>query len=173
MAQYIKQIINAGSEKVIINTAAVETPELITEAANLFGSQSVIVSIDVKKNIFGKYKVYTKNGTKSTNLAPIKHAQNMEKLGAGEIMINSIEKDGTLSGYDIDIINQICNSVDIPVIACGGCGKYEDLTDAVKLGNASAVAAGSIFVFHGARKAVLVNYPDRELLGNLFSFFNY
>ena len=120
--EHIKNLIAAGAEKAIINSYAIERPDFVTETANRFGSQSVVVSIDVKKNFFGKYEVYIKSGKIATGLDPVACAKEMEKRGAGEIFLNSIDKDGTMSGYDINLIEKVSKSVDIPVVACGGAG---------------------------------------------------
>ena len=164
----IKNILGAGAEKVVINSYSVLNPELIAEASKLFGKQSIMISIDVKKNFWGQYKICIKSGKKSTKIDPVKHAIEVEKLGAGEILINSIDHDGTMSGYDIELAKSIVDAVSIPVIVCGGAGKLEDLKNAFYEANASALAAGSMFVFHGPRRAVLVNYPERNELEKLF-----
>ncbi len=164
----IKEIINAGAEKVVINTYAVENPEFIKQASEEFGTSTIVVSIDVKKKIFGKKQVYTMGGTKSTGLSPIEFAQLMQKQGAGEIIITSIEKEGLMSGYDLDLIKQVSEAVEIPVVASGGAGELDDFSKAVNESYASAVAAGSMFVYHGPRKAVLVNYPNVIELNNIF-----
>ena len=160
----IRTLVNAGAEKVAINTSAVENPELIKEAAGIFGTQSIVVSIDVKKNWLGKYNVYTNCGTKKTDLEPVAFAKQMQEYGAGEILVNSIDKDGTMSGYDINITRQISDAVNIPVIACGGGGKVEDFKEVVIEGGASAAAAGSYFVFHGKKRGVLISFPEKEEL---------
>jgi cyclase len=166
--QNIKEIVNAGAEKVIINTYAVENPDFIRQAADTFGSSTIVVSIDVKKKIFGKKKIYILNGKKSTGLDPVSFAKLMEEKGAGEIIINSIDNDGTLVGYDLELIREVSKAVKIPVIAAGGAGSLDDFKKAVNESYASAVAAGSMFVFHGARRAVLVNYPNIQELRNIF-----
>ncbi|MBC36026.1 MAG: imidazole glycerol phosphate synthase subunit HisF [Bacteroidetes bacterium] len=163
----IKAVINAGAEKVIINTYAVENPEFIKEASDMFGSSTIVVSIDVKKDLFGRKKVYTVGGNKSTGLDPVEFACKMEEYGAGEIIINSIDKDGTMSGYDLTLIEEIAKSVKIPVVAAGGASKLNDFKQATEV-FASAVAAGSMFVYHGPRKAVLINYPSEKELYSLF-----
>lgn len=167
----IKQIraaLAAGAEKVVINTSSVVNPSLIKKSANMFGSQSIVISIDVAKNFWGKYEVFILSGTKGTKLDPVEHAKHMQELGAGEIFLNSMEKDGTMEGYDIEIIKKISDSVNIPVVASGGAGKLEDFKDAIYNGHASATAAGSFFVFHGNRRAVLINYPEKRELTVLF-----
>lgn len=165
----VKEIIKAGAEKVVLNSSAVTNPKLVRESADMIGSSSVVVSIDAKKKLFGKYEVFTESGTKASGLEPVLHAKNMEKFGAGELIINSIDKDGTMEGFDLELVKQVSEAVSIPVIACGGAGKLSDFSEAVKIGKASAVAAGSMFVFHGKKRAVLINYPTRNELENLFS----
>lgn len=142
----IRRLLAVGADKVIINTAAILNPELIKDAANKFGSQCVVVSLDVKK-IGGEYEVYIYSGAKSTKINPVSFAKNSEKLGAGEILITSIDRDGTMSGYDIELTKMISEAVSIPVIASGGAGSYEDVYSAINQGRASAIAAASIFQF--------------------------
>ena len=164
----IEELLKAGAEKVILNNITVKKPNLIKEAAEVFGNQSIVISIDVKKNLFGKKTIWIKDGSENTKLAAIDHAKKVEELGAGEIIINSIDNDGVMQGYDIELIKSISNSVAIPVVACGGAGGLNDLKDAFQYGNASALAAGSMFVFHGPRRAVLINYPEKNELLKLF-----
>lgn len=163
----VKNIIQSGAEKVILNTYAIENHDFITDVANSIGSQSVVISIDTKKKMFGGYEVYSHSGLKKTGLNPIDFAMLAEQKGAGEIFINSIDKDGTMQGYDIDLVQKISDSVSIPVIACGGAGKFEDLVTLHDKGGASALSAGSMFVFHGKHRAVLVNYPAQNQLKKL------
>ena len=141
----IKKIIHAGAEKVVINTAAVDDPGLLTKGAKQFGSQCIVVSIDAFQRDDGKYEVFTKSGSKPTGLDPVFWAQKVEKLGAGEILINSINHDGVMDGFDTKLIKLVSDAVSIPVIAAGGAGTPEHFVEAVQKGNASAVAAGSIF----------------------------
>lgn len=149
----IRRLLEAGADKVLINTAAVETPEIIREAANIFGSSTIVVSIDAKKidshdgRNNQKYEVYIKNGKCPTGLDPIKWAKKAEELGAGEILITSIDQEGTMNGYDLQLIKSISDNVSIPVIANGGAGKLEDFYEAITFAEASAVAAASIFHF--------------------------
>lgn len=159
----IKEILYNGIEKVIINKAAHTNPSLIAEAANLFGNQSVVVSIDVKKTFLKGYRVFTDNGKKNTGLSPVDFAITAQKLGAGEILLNSIDKDGTFSGYDTVLIEQITKALTIPVIALGGATTVQDFIAARKAG-ASALAAGSMFVFQRPHRAVLISYPTRKEL---------
>lgn len=157
-----KKILSIGFEKIIINTAAIETPSLITEIAENFGSQSVIVSIDVKKSLNGNYFIYSHDGTLKTKLNPLVWAKQVEEAGAGELLITSMDRDGTWKGYDLGIIKQIADEVVIPVIANGGAGCLNDISRAVKEGNASAVALGSMVVYQQKGMGVLVNFPDKN-----------
>ncbi len=157
MAQ-VKEIFYNGVEKVIFNTAALEQPALITATAGQFGSSSTVVSIDVKRSLLGGYKIYAANGQKNTGKDPVVFAREMESAGAGEIFINSVDADGTMAGYDVNLVKKIAEAVSVPVIACGGAGSMQHFKQAIEAG-ASAVAAGSFFVFHGKHKAVLITYP--------------
>jgi cyclase len=164
----IKKIINAGAEKVIINTHAVENPSFIKQASEEFGSSTIVVSMDVKKKLFGKKQLYTHGGNFPSGIYPIDFAQLMEEKGAGELILNSIEQDGTMAGYDLELIETVSKAVSIPVVAAGGAGQLDDFKNAVNDAYASAVAAGSMFVYHGPRRAVLINYPNQLLLNKLF-----
>ncbi|MFD0964605.1 AglZ/HisF2 family acetamidino modification protein [Pseudofulvibacter geojedonensis] len=166
--EQIKKIIASGAEKVSINTAAFTNPELITEAANIFGSSTIVVSIDVKKDLFGKKRVYVSSGKKNTKMDPVVYSKKMEALGAGEILLNSVDKDGTMTGYDLDLIKSVSEAVSIPVIACGGVGTINHFSLAIKQAKASAVAAGSFFVYQGPRKAVLISYPSQQELKEIY-----
>ena len=158
----VKTILGLGIEKVIINTQAVENPDFVSDVANFAGNQSTVVSIDVKKGLLGRYEVRINRGTKSTGLDPVEFAKTMEKQGAGELMLCSIDRDGTMKGYDIDLIKRITTAVMIPVVACGGARTVRDLSAAIKQGGASAAGAGSMFVFNGPHRAVLISYPNIE-----------
>ena len=158
----VKTILGLGIEKVIINTQAVENPDFVSDVANFAGNQSTAVSIDVKKGLLGRYEVRINRGTKSTGLDPVEFAKTMEKQGAGELMLCSIDRDGTMKGYDIDLIKRITTAVMIPVVACGGARTVRDLSAAIKQGGASAAGAGSMFVFNGPHRAVLISYPNIE-----------
>jgi len=158
----IRRLLSIGIEKIILNTSAVENPSLIRAAADHAGSSSVVVSMDVKKNFLGKYEIFTRSGKKGTGLDPVKYAVEMEKLGAGELFINSIDRDGTMQGYDVDLIKRVTDVSSIPVVACGGAGKLQDLADAINIGGASAAAAGSLFVFQGPLRGVLISYPSQD-----------
>jgi imidazole glycerol-phosphate synthase subunit HisF len=167
----IKTILNAGVEKVILNSNAINNLNFIKEASDIFGSQSIVVCIDFKKSN-SSYEVFTHGGTIPTGLTPLDVAKNIEKAGAGEIILNSIDRDGTREGYDIYLIKQISESVQIPVIALGGAKDSGDFIKAIKEGKASAVAAGSTFVFIGKKNAVLINYPDKKEMKDCFKFIN-
>lgn len=154
-------ILNNGIEKVILNKSAHTQPGLIADISGAFGAQSVVISIDVKKDWFGKYRVYTDNGSRNSGKDPVSFARDCEWLGAGEILLNSIERDGTYQGYDLDIINMVSRAVSIPVVACGGAGSIQDFKFALNA-HASAVAAGSMFVFQRPHNAVLISYPSEK-----------
>jgi len=162
-------LFNLGFEKIVINSCAVENPHFVEVASSRFGSQSVVVSIDVKKSLFGKYEVYTHAGSRRTRFEPADFARRVQSMGAGELILNSIDQDGTMSGYDLDLITRVASCVKIPVVACGGAGKLTDFADAVNQGGASAVAAGSMFVFQGKHRAVLITYPPAEALKRLIT----
>lgn len=163
-----KQILALGVEKIVLNSYAVENPDFITKAADSFGSSSVVVCIDVKKSLWGKYEVWTHGGRQRTKLDPVQHAMTMANKGAGEIVVNSIDLDGTMAGYDLRLISAVSRAVQIPVIASGGAGKVEHLAEAIKLGEASAATAGSMFVFQGKHRAVLISFPDLSTRKALF-----
>ena len=163
----IGMLFRIGFEKVSINAAAVDHPELIGEAAKVYGSQSIVGAMDVGKNLFGKAVVKAENGTRSTKYSPKEYAKRLEEAGVGEIFLNSITQDGMMAGYDCELIREVADCVQVPVIACGGAGNLQDCKRAIDSG-ASAAAAGSIFVFWGVNKAVLINYPDSAETAELF-----
>jgi imidazole glycerol-phosphate synthase subunit HisF len=164
----IEKIIKSGAEKIVINTQAFLQKNFIREAAEQFGSSTIVVSMDVKKGLFDSYSLYIKGGTKNTGKNPVEYAREMEDAGAGEIFVNSIDRDGVMEGYDLGLIKNVSGAVKIPVIACGGAGKLDDFRAAIQQGGASAVAAGSFFVFHGRRRAVLITYPSYSEISSLF-----
>lgn len=164
----IGTLFRIGFEKVSINAAAVDHPELINDAAKVYGSQSIVGAMDVGKNLFGKAVVRAENGARGTKYSPKEYAKRLEEAGAGEIFLNSITQDGMMAGYDCELIKEVADCVRIPVIACGGAGNLKDCKKAIDSG-ASAAAAGSIFVFWGANKAVLINYPDSAETAELFA----
>lgn len=164
----IRNILKVGVEKVIINTQAVENKDFIRQAVERHGSSTICVSIDVKKNFWGKYEIHIQGGRKNTKIDPVRFAVEMDRAGAGELMINSIDRDGTRKGYDLELIKKITDEVGMPVIACGGADTISDFGAAVNTAGASAVAAGSIFVFHGKHRAVLISYPDQGEIKKIF-----
>ncbi len=143
----IHALLKIGADKVAINTQAALTPDIVTKGAKEFGSQCIVASIDVKETAKNKYEVFTHCGKTSTGLDPVEWAKEMEARGAGEILVNSIDRDGTEEGYSIPLIRRIADAMNIPVIAAGGAGSLDDFVKAVKEGHASAVAASSIFLF--------------------------
>jgi imidazole glycerol-phosphate synthase subunit HisF len=162
--QDMKTLYELGFEKICLNTAACRNPDLVGEAAEAFGSQSVVISLDVRKKLFGGYEVVTQSGGEKTGKDPVSMAREMESRGAGELIVNSIDRDGTMQGYELGLIRQVAEAVNIPIVACGGAGSVSDLAQAAGDGGASAVAAGSMFVFQGPHRAVLINVPSRDEL---------
>lgn len=160
-------LFNLGADKICFNSVAYTNPQIIAEAAKIYGNQSVLVSVDVRKPLFGGYKLYSSAGTVAQKVSLVDHLKYMQDLGAGEIILNSIDNDGVMKGFDKSLITQASSALSVPLVAIGGAGKPEDLVDAIDAG-ASAVAAGSMFVFHGRHKAVLITYPSRTLLKVLF-----
>lgn len=142
-----REILRSGADKISINTAAVANPGLVSEISKKFGRSTVVVSIDYKLNSKGKNEVFINRGQQSTGLEPLAWAKKAEELGAGEILLTAIDKEGTMTGYDLDMIKSVSEAVSIPVIASGGVGSVQDFVDGIKIGGASAVAAGSIFHF--------------------------
>ncbi len=166
--EQIKQLINIGVEKIVMNSYAVENPGFIQQAVDMFGSQSIVICMDVKRNFLGQYELYINGGDKGTKIEPMEFARRMESLGAGELVVNSIDRDGSMLGYDIELVRSVASIVKVPVIASGGAGTMADFLAAIKEGKASAVAAGSMFVFQGKHRAVLISYPsEQEIRGFL------
>lgn len=159
-----EKLFKMGFEKIVVNSAALEKPVLIRELTATYGSQSIIVAIDVKKNAWGSSVCYGYSGTKKYKYAPEEWAKIIEGEGAGEILLTSIDREGTWSGYDIDLIKRVSNVVSIPVIANGGAGSLEHIQAAIKQGDASAVALGSMVVYQKKGMGVLVNFPDKMML---------
>lgn len=164
----MRELFAIGIEKVVVNSYAAECPAFIEEAAELFGSSSVVVSIDVRRSLLGRYEVVIHGGTRRTGLEPVAFAQEMARRGAGELLVTSVDRDGTMQGYDLALIRRVSDAVGVPVVACGGAGSVSDLAAAVADGGASAVAAGSMFVFQGRHRAVLVNTPGEAELRAAF-----
>ncbi len=160
----IRRIINAGAEKAVINTYAAQNPDFIKEAARTFGSTTIVVCIDVKRKSLRGQRTWIMGGDVPTAFTPKAFAKLMEKNGVGELVIQSIDKDGTMDGYDIGLIKSVATAVDIPVIALGGAGKSEDLNEAYQDGHANGLAAGSLYVYQSKKRGVLINYPDRNEL---------
>ncbi len=163
----IEKLFFIGYEKVVINTAFYSNPQLIREAAMIAGSQSVVVSIDVKSDLFGKYHCYINSGKKRAGVEPVLAAKKAEELGAGEVLLNSINRDGMMQGYDTKLVREVSNAVSIPVIACGGAKDINDFKEVLEVGGAHAAAAGSLYVYYGEQKAVLITAPDEEELMNI------
>lgn len=164
-----RRMLGLGVEKIVVCSHALEDPEFIEKAADIFGSQSVVVCLDVKRGMFGRSEVYSQGGRKGAGRNPVEVAKAMEARGAGELVVQSIDRDGTMSGYDLELIRSVTSAVRVPVIAAGGAGSVHDLAEGVRVGGASAVAAGSMFVFQGKHRAVLINFPDQQQLTEAFA----
>jgi len=163
-----QKIFGLGIEKIALSSAVIKTPPLVTQIAERVGSQSVIVVLDIKKKLLGGYEVYTHNGKKSTGINPIKFVKELELLGAGEIIINSIDQDGMMKGYDMTLIEKIAESISIPLTVMGGAGSLDDIEKVIDKHGVIGVAAGSFFVFKGPYKAVLINYPSQLEKNKIF-----
>ena len=161
--EQLERIVGLGVEKVAISSAAIMKPEIISEAARRVGSQSVVVVLDVKKTgmIQKRYEIFTHNGKRSTGLFPTDVAAQAESAGAGEILINSIDQDGTMAGYDVTLVDQVHAKINIPLTVLGGAGSLADLQQLVRKYSLIGAAAGSLFVFKGKYRAVLINYPNQ------------
>lgn len=162
----IKAIFQIGIEKVILNSILLEDITFLQKASNIFGSQSIVASVDIKKNMFGKYKVYNSSQKRNLKLDIREYLLSLEQHGAGEIYISCVDKDGTFEGYDLEIIKKVIEGIKIPIIVNGGARDIKDFSQAIKECGVHAVSAGSFFVFNGPHKAVLITYPDYKDLEN-------
>ena len=165
----VERLFSIGVEKVIINTAAFLDIKFVKESVKVAGSQSIVVCMDIKKSFLGSYEVYVNNGKINTKLDPITYAKQMQDLGVGELIVNSIDREGTGKGYDIKLLKMVSNEVEIPVIGLGGAGCMQDLVDAKNQTAVSGLAAGNLFIFYGKHKAVLITYPKYSELEKLFT----
>lgn len=163
------RLIQLGVEKIVVNAAAVERKSVIAEIAGRLGSSTLVVAIDAVTTKSGSWEVITHSATRRTGLDVRAHAEEMVRLGAGELFLTSVDQDGSMAGYDLDLVRAVSGAVDVPVIACGGAGTLQDLASVVQDGGAAAAAAGSLFVFHGRNRAVLITYPAYEVRAGLFT----
>jgi imidazole glycerol-phosphate synthase subunit HisF len=162
---HIEQLFKIGVDKVIMNTAAFENEMLVKEASSVFGNQSIVISIDIKKDMWGRYNVFTRSGKSKQKIDMITAVKKMQDLGAGEIILNNIDRDGTMQGYDLDPIYKLSRAIEIPLVALGGAATIDDFIAAINHG-AAAVSAGSMFVFQGVHKGVLISYITSDTLEN-------
>lgn len=162
-----RMILSIGVEKVVMGTIAADDPDVVTRAATTFGNQAIIISIDARSTRDGTYEVFVESGLRAVGMDPVAAARRAEELGAGEILLNAIDRDGTMEGYDLELIRSVTSAVRIPVIASGGAGDRTDLARPIREAGAAAVAAGSLFVYQGRERGVLVNYPARDQLERL------
>jgi cyclase len=158
------RLFSLGVEKIIINSYNFNSLNLITELSTKYGNQAVIASVDIKSNLFNNYTVYKNNGKDNTGLKPLEHIANCIKAGAGEILLNNIERDGMMNGLDLKIINEVEKLIEVPLIVCGGIGNVNHIKEVFEKTRVNAVAAGSMFVFHGKHRAVLISYPNMSEL---------
>lgn len=163
-----KRIFSLGIEKIALSSAIIESPKLITEISEQVGAQSVIVVLDIRKKLFGGYEIYSHNGKKSTGINPIKFVEEVQALGGGEVIINSIDNDGVMMGYDLDLIAKVREKITIPMTVLGGAGSLDDIEKVIDNHGVIGVAAGSLFVFKGPYKAVLINYPTQMEKNKIF-----
>lgn len=163
-----QRIFSLGIEKIALSSSVLHNPQLITQIAERVGAQSVIVVLDVQKKILGGYEVYTHNGKKATGINPFKFVADAQELGAGEIVINSIDRDGVMKGYDLDLIVKVREKISLPMTVLGGAGSLEDIEKVIDQHGVIGVAAGSLFVFKGPYKAVLINYPTQLEKNKIF-----
>jgi cyclase len=159
--EQIRKIFDLGVEKVILNTAAFDF-KLVAQAASIYGNQSIVGCIDAKKSFFGTYNVYSKSGSTKHKITPEEFAKQLVSAGVGEIIIQSIDNEGSMAGFDLELTQSVASVVNVPVVASGGAGNMQHISDVLDKGKASSVAAGSFFVFKGKHKAVLINYPKQE-----------
>lgn len=165
-----QRIFSLGVEKIAISSLAIEDPSVVSEIAERVGSQSVVIVMDVKKNVLSnKYEIWTHNGTKNTGKNPFEFAVEMEKLGAGEIVLNSIDNDGMMKGYDLALIQKMRDVIHIPMTVIGGAGSFDDIGNIIKQHGIIGAAAGSLFVFKGKYRAVLISYPTQPEKENLIN----
>lgn len=165
---HIENLIKGGVEKVIIGSEAMHNPTFVKEAVKEFASSTIVVCMDVKSDIFGNYKILSHSGRRKVKFKLNEMTSILEDIGVGEILLNSIDRDGTFKGYDHKLLNEVSANLTMPLIACGGASRLQDFKIAVNAG-ASAVAAGSLFIYHGPHKAVLINYPNQSELNLLFN----
>lgn len=162
-----RRIVACGVEKIAVNSMAIDQPGLLSELSKELGSSSVVAAIDVCTDWRGRRRVFHPGRRSRTALDPVAHARAAVDAGAGELFLNSVDRDGGYCGYDLELIRDVAAAVRVPIIACGGAATLEDMRDAVTAG-ASAAAAGSLFVFYGPHRAVLINYPDGQAIERLF-----
>jgi cyclase len=165
----IRMIFEIGVEKVILNSAAFDF-NLISEAAAIYGSQSIVGCIDARKSLFGGYNVYAKSGTIKHKIEPQDYACQLVSAGVGELIVQSIDKEGSMEGFDLELTKSVASAVNVPVVASGGAGNLQHISAVLEKGGASSVAAGSFFVFKGKHRAVLINYPKQEEIKALYQY---
>ena len=167
--EQVRALFTAGVEKIAVNAAAADDPAFVRAAADRYGSQSIVVSMDVRRSMLGKQRVWVSATGRTAPMEPQAYAVAAQAAGAGEILLQSVDRDGTMAGYDLELVKRVTSAVDIPVIAGGGAGRVGDLVAAVRDGGAAAAAAGAMFVFQGRHRAVLINTPSDDELRRAFA----
>ncbi|WP_439145969.1 AglZ/HisF2 family acetamidino modification protein [Vibrio sp.] len=162
------KILSLGVEKVALSSAILKNPKIVADIAAQVGSQSVVAVLDIKKSFFGSYKVFTHNGTKKTSVDLVPFIKQLQVLGVGEIILNNIDLDGTMKGYDIELVENLKGQMSVPLTVCGGAGSHRDLSTLIKSSSPIGLAAGSLFVFKGKYRAVLINYPTQQEKESIF-----
>jgi cyclase len=166
--EQIRRLIRSGVEKVVVNTLATESTDTIREAVDVFGSQAIVGAVDVRRKLLGGYAVVSRSATETTKLHLQQHIQSLLQAGVGELFVTDVDRDGCMGGYDMALVRSVAQA-SVPVVVCGGAGTLDHLREDVLDGGASAVAAGSMFVFHGKHRAVLINYPKAAELQEIFA----
>jgi cyclase len=163
----IQKLVQSGIEKIVLNNSLFSQSGFLNEVTNAFGASTIVAGVDVKKNLFGQFKVYDHVKRSITSLSVVDHCMALEDMGAGELFINNVDADGVMCGYDLNLIKSITEKVSIPVISCGGCGSFADIREVINASHASAAAAGSFFIYQGPHKAVLISYLTRTQLESI------
>jgi imidazole glycerol-phosphate synthase subunit HisF len=165
----IERVLKMGVEKIVIDTALFTDPGFLKNAVSQFGGSTIVASVDVRKSLWGKYSVFSHTGIDTSEIDLMSFLKNIEAAEAGELMINNVDLDGTRKGYDFHLAEKIAAELTLPIVFCGGCGSMFDIRKLLTETQVSAAAAGSLFVFHGPHKGVLINYPSPEEIGNIYN----
>ena len=165
----VRKLLKLGVEKVIITSEALNNPQLIKEAVDIFGSSTIVVGIDITQNMWGNPRIYSHASNKKVKVDLDEHIKEIASYNPGELLLNFVYKDGTMGGFDIDVVNRLTKDLDIPVVVAGGAGSIEDIKELFEKTSVNAAACGSIFVYHGETKGILINYPKRSIIEPIIS----